>query len=155
MIHCTGGCNRYARARCCTVVTILGNMMVQWQLSNSTQLARLCQSIGTRGSILPCPPFSPSHLLRLSESLQIISSHQLREDRLSLALSRALQTNPSEVLALGDGVYRLDKICQDSSIEPTPEQHRDFVRRARAGLAHVREPALVARRDACLRNLGR
>lgn len=75
-------------------------------------------------------------------------------ETLNIAVSRALETNPSEVLALGDGVYELDRICQDSSLEPTPKQHRDFVRRARAALAQVREPALVARRDACLRNLG-
>jgi hypothetical protein len=76
-------------------------------------------------------------------------------ETLAIALSRALETNASDVLALGDGVYGLNHLCQDSRIEPTQRQHRAFVRRARAGLARVREPALVARRDACLQSLGR
>ena len=76
-------------------------------------------------------------------------------ETLKIALSRALGTNPSEVLALGDGVYPSNSICRDGNIAPTPEQHRGFIRRARAGLASVRAPALLVRRDACLRRLGR
>jgi len=75
-------------------------------------------------------------------------------ETLNIALSRALETNPSEVLALGDEVFAINRICQDNNIEPTPEQHRNFMRRARVALSQVRAPALVARRDACLRSLG-
>ena len=74
-------------------------------------------------------------------------------ETLEIALSGALLKNPSEVLALGDTVYPLSEICQDNNIEPTPEEHRNFLRRARAAVAHVREPALIARRNACLRSL--
>jgi hypothetical protein len=72
---------------------------------------------------------------------------------LKITLSRALMTSPAEVLALGDEVYPLNEICQDNDIEPTSKQVRSFLRRAGAALARVHQPALIGRRDACLRSL--
>jgi hypothetical protein len=73
---------------------------------------------------------------------------------LRLALSRALQTAPAEVLRLGDAAFPLNEICRDNAIEPTRAQDRRFKARAVAALKQVRAPALTARRDACVRSLG-
>jgi hypothetical protein len=74
-------------------------------------------------------------------------------EELKITLSRTLQTNPSEVLALGDEVYPLNEICQDNDIEPTSKRVRSFLKRAADALARIHQPSLIGRRDACLRNL--
>ncbi|MBS0298186.1 MAG: hypothetical protein JSR45_17950 [Proteobacteria bacterium] len=73
---------------------------------------------------------------------------------LRLALGRALQTAPAEVLRLGDQAFPLAEVCRDNAIEPSRAESRRFKARATAALKQVRAPALVARRDACLRALG-
>jgi hypothetical protein len=141
----------YAGATSCTAVAheieVKGAKTVVDQLFNSPG-ARVWERLLTQieGGRSEC--------VRLAKALRR-GTDAVTGETLNVALSRALETNPSEVLALWDDVYPLDKICQDSNIEPTPEQHRKFVSRARAGLVQVREPALVARKNACLRNLGR
>lgn len=74
-------------------------------------------------------------------------------ETLQIALSLALRTNPSGVLALGDDVIKVSEACQDNQIEPTAEQHRAFLALARASVSKITEPDLMARRNACLKYL--
>ena len=91
--------------------------------------------------------------LRLAPALKP-GTDAATSEGLRYALGRALLTNPAEVLRLGDAAFPLSEICRDNRIEPTPAQVRRFRQRARAAVAGVRAPALMARRDACLRALG-
>lgn len=74
-------------------------------------------------------------------------------ETLQIALSLALRTNPSAVLALGDDVIKVSEACQDNQIEPTLQQHRAFLAKARTAVSKISEPALTTRRNACLKYL--
>lgn len=76
-----------------------------------------------------------------------------RSESIDAALSAALQVRPAVVLARLRADLSLPRpnwLCEDRAIEPAAAAHRAYVRRARAAVAAVRDPALASLRNACL-----
>lgn len=69
------------------------------------------------------------------------------------SVNLAIQNNPRDVLALVDTVFRIDDVCENRLIEPTPEASRIFLEKTRAALRSVKGASLMSRRDACLKLL--
>lgn len=74
-------------------------------------------------------------------------------DSLLITVSEAIQNNPAGVMRLVDTIFRIDDICKDGLIEPTPAQKATFLEKTRAALRSVHSGPLRARRDACLKLL--
>jgi hypothetical protein len=69
------------------------------------------------------------------------------------AVSLALQKNAVGVLEMTDKPFRLNDVCMQRLIEPTPAEARAFLHATRAALKRVQDARLRANRDACLKLL--
>jgi hypothetical protein len=69
------------------------------------------------------------------------------------SVNAAIRHNPAGVLQMADTVFRIDDICTDRLIEPTPGENRAFLQQTRSALEQVQAPELRARRDSCLKRL--
>jgi hypothetical protein len=72
---------------------------------------------------------------------------------LDVAVSGAIQHNPTGVLQVLGQDLQLSEVCRNGQIEPTPAQVKAFLTRTRAALATVKAPTLIQKRDACLAKL--
>lgn len=68
-------------------------------------------------------------------------------------VSTAIQNNPTGVLRLMDTVFRIDDVCRNRLVEPSPMETNIFVQKTRDALGRVHVPGLLARRDACVKLL--
>jgi hypothetical protein len=77
-----------------------------------------------------------------------------RGEAVDISLSRALQTNPSEVLRmLRQGYGSVKSICGDNDIEPSKRSVSAFNSKALKALAAVQDPSLQKLRLACAANI--
>ena len=68
-------------------------------------------------------------------------------------VSAAIQNNPKGVLRLTDTVFRIDDICKNRLVEPSASDSAAFEEKTKAALHRVQSPALLPRRDACIKLL--
>ena len=90
--------------------------------------------------------------LRVAERFKRVAREQSEE--LTIAVGRALETQPANALAVLDDVFDADDVCSlntlEQSLGPDYATALRSVEKRERGVARVTDPALRQRRDECL-----